>query len=422
LMSSGPRSAVGGFSTGVPVWTWLLNQTQMIAHYLRLVFWPRSLVVFYGWPLSVTLADVLPYALLVAALLVATAVALVRWPMLGFPGAWFFLTLAPTSSIIPIATEVGAERRMYLPLLAISVLVVLAITALWGKLAGSLNVPARRHTIAGVAALVVIAGPMVVATMARNREYESALTLARTVVARRPSAVTRHYLAEQLSLAGLHDEAIPHLREAVAAGDSRAGFLLGIELFNAGKFDDAVRQLTAFVRTSKLPYRLVPHWLEPPLSEVVTARLVLARTAAMQRRWPDTVEQAKLVLDAVPGNREAQLFLADGLFGEQQYAAAAAEYQKYLTARPNDGHALTNLGITYIVAGNLDDAIASFRRAVAAEPKNPDWHRLLGMAMMDRGDSEGAAAEAREGLRLKPGDAALGELLARATAAGKPRP
>ena len=127
LMWSGPRSAVGGFSTGISPWTYLLNQAQMIAHYLRLTVWPRSLVVFYGWPVALTLGDVLPYALLVTALLAATIVALVRAPALGFLGAWFFMTLAPTSSVVPIATEVGAERRMYLPLLALIVLVAVPV-------------------------------------------------------------------------------------------------------------------------------------------------------------------------------------------------------------------------------------------------------------------------------------------------------
>ena len=46
----------------------------------------------------------------------------------------FFLTLAPTSSIVPIATEVGAERRMYLPLAALSVLAVTLAWAMVGRL------------------------------------------------------------------------------------------------------------------------------------------------------------------------------------------------------------------------------------------------------------------------------------------------
>ena len=421
LMASGPRAAVGGFSTGVPVWTWLLNQSQMIAHYLRLVFWPRSLIVFYGWPLSLTLTDVLPFAGLVTALLVLTLVGLVRWPMFGFAGAWFFLTLAPTSSIVPIATEVGAERRMYLPLLAVIALFVVAAALLWRRWGGSGIGLRGRGALVAVVLTVFVAAPLAATTIARNREYESALALARTVVARRPTAVTRHYLAEQLSLAGLHDEAITHLRDAVAGGDSRAGYLLGIELFNAGKLDDAVRTLNGFVRTAQLPYRLVPRWLEPPPAEIITARLILARIASMQARWPEAATLARLVLGAAPRNREAQLFLADALFAQQQFEKAAAEYRTYLASRSDDARALTNLGISLIADGRLDEAIGLFRRAVASEPRKPDWRRILGMALMDRGDFEGAASQARDGLQLSPSDAALQELLARASTAGTAR-
>ena len=48
---------------------------------------------------------------------------------LGFLGAWFFLILAPTSSVLPMSVEVAAERRMYLPLAAV---VVLAVTGAGG--------------------------------------------------------------------------------------------------------------------------------------------------------------------------------------------------------------------------------------------------------------------------------------------------
>ena len=74
-----------------------------------------------------------------------TVVALVRWPAIGFLGAMFFLTLAPTSSIVPIASEVGAERRMYLPLAA---LVVLAVSLSWfglERLRAQIGLRGRAH-------------------------------------------------------------------------------------------------------------------------------------------------------------------------------------------------------------------------------------------------------------------------------------
>ena len=429
LMASGPRSAVGGFSTGISPWTYLLNQTQMIAHYLRLTFWPRGLIVFYGWPVALTLLDVWPYALLVTLLLAATIAALARAPALGFLGAWFFITLAPTSSVVPIATEVGAERRMYLPLLAVLVLVVAGSYLLWRRLrAGAPSAAAsesgvgmvpRAATILATCVLAVVTGSLALGTVARNREYASAITLARTVVERRPRAVTHHYLAEQLAQAGLHDEAIRHLHEAVAGGDSRARYLLGIELFNAGKLNDAMEQLYAFVATAKLPYRLVPHWLEPPPAEVITARLILARAASVQGGWSRAAEQARLVLAVVPGNRDARMFLADALFAQQRYEEAGAEYLEYLKVAPGNAHVFINLGITHISAGRLDEAIPWFRRAVDAEPRNANARRVLATALLDRGDVQGAAAEAREAVALSPNDPAMRDLLARALSGGK---
>lgn len=131
LLQTGARVYSAGFSAGVGVWTYLLNQTVMIVRYLYLAIWPWSLVSNYGWPAPLTLADVLPQAAIVCALLAATVVAMFRWPPLGFAGCWLFLTLAPTSSVVPIATEVGAERRMYLPLVSLIALVIVSSAALW---------------------------------------------------------------------------------------------------------------------------------------------------------------------------------------------------------------------------------------------------------------------------------------------------
>ncbi len=420
---SGPRAAVGGFATGVSVWTYLLNQTVMIATYLRLTIWPRSLVVFYGWPLPLTLRDVLPYASLVVILLMATIVAMRRVPMLGFFGAWFFITLAPTSSVVPIATEVGAERRMYLPLLAVIALVVVSARLVWGLIERRLGeglllrVPRVLRGGEALATLVVfaLAGTLAAGSIARNSEYQSALTIARTVVERRPTAVAHHMLAEQLTLAGQHDEAVLHLREAVRSGNSRAGYLLGIELFNAGKLQEAVDQLDAFVRTSGRG--LSPQWLEPTAAEVVFARLVMARALAMQRKWPQAAEQAQIALAMAPANLDARLLLADALFQLQRYEEAGANYREYLNARPDNVNALINGGVALISRGRLDDAIVLFRHAVEVQPKSPRPRQILAMALLDRGDFDGAAAQAREGLALSANDPAMRDRLGRALAA-----
>src|SRR5207248_6016874 len=124
-----------------------------------------SLVLNYGTPVPVTFGEVAPFALAIGLLLIATVVALARWPKVGFLGAWFFITLAPTSSVVPIATEVGAERRMYLPLIALVVLGVVGASVFWSHLqrAWSSLVAVggdRTAVITGTLVFVVVAVPL----------------------------------------------------------------------------------------------------------------------------------------------------------------------------------------------------------------------------------------------------------------------
>jgi len=352
IVLNGARSGVAGFSSGVSPWTYLLNQTVVITHYLRLSFWPSGLVVFYGWPATLTLGDVVPYAILILGLMAATVAALTRAPAAGFLGAWFFLTLAPASSVVPVATEVGAERRMYLPLLALVMLIVAGGHAVWKR-----RPEARRLAFVPVIALVGVAGVLAAATVVRNREYRSQLTLAQTVVDRRPNAVAYHILGEQLMLEGRDAEAIGPLTEAVARGNSRAGYPLGVALVNQQKLSEGVQRLDTFVRTSALPYRLVPGWLQPPRSEVVSARVLMARVFAAERQWNQAAEQAELALKAMPSHPEAQRLLTG---------------------------ALINLGLERVVAGDLDEAVNAFRRALTIDPANETASKLLALAIDDQ--------------------------------------
>ena len=252
MLWSGPRIHSAGFSTAVSPWTYLLNQAEMITRYLWLAVWPRALVVNYGWPRALTLADVWPQGIFILALLGATIVALRRSPPIGFLGAWFFMTLAPTSSIIPIATEVGAERRMYLPLIPLVVLAVVGGYLCW-SLAERLRVrgPARETSRAGWLVFLGVSGSLGLGTVDRNREYGSAVRLAETALERFPTGVAHHTLAVELLAVGQSDEAMHHLRQAVPEAP-RAYETLGRELFRQGKLDEAIDGLKR-VRSGAAP-------------------------------------------------------------------------------------------------------------------------------------------------------------------------
>ena len=80
LMASHPRTSSAGFATApTSTWTYVLNQAVIVTRYLRLVIWPRGLVLYYGWPQPKTVAEVWPYALVLGLIGAAAIAAAVRW-------------------------------------------------------------------------------------------------------------------------------------------------------------------------------------------------------------------------------------------------------------------------------------------------------------------------------------------------------
>jgi len=317
LLVSGGQSIAAGFeSTSNSAATYFFNQPRMILRYLRLAVWPDSLVLYYGWTRPVLFSDVWPSVVVVGLLFCGMLYALRRRPVIGFLAAFVFLTLGPTSSLIPIATEVAAERRMYLPMTAIAVAFVLAVARVSLRAAGTI-----RPTSAFAVATAVLVAALSLVTYARTGEYASALTMAQTVLDRWPTANAEYMVGTELAAAGQREKAIGHL-QAAARDYPPANYPLGVQLLESGRAAEGMTALQQFIAA------------EP--------------TALASRR--------------------AHGLLANTLADQERFREAISHYREYLAAHENDADAWNALGVAHIRENQLDEAIASFRTAVKARP------------------------------------------------------
>src|SRR5439155_614502 len=211
--------------------------------------WPRGLVFDYGVPHPVSTDEVWPCAAAIAILLAATALA---WRTrsvsekrghapsreLAFLGTWFFVTLAPTSSFVPIATEVGAERRMYLPLAAV---VVFVVCGGW-SLVRNRRVRMASPAIASIALMAL--------TIQRNAEYRSPTGIWQTVLDRRPHGRAHVNLGTALIKEGRREEAMGHYRQALTDAPE-AHYGLGQQLEAEGRHDEAGGHLREYIRLER---------------------------------------------------------------------------------------------------------------------------------------------------------------------------
>ncbi len=141
--------------------------------------WPNALTFDYG-ERPVSFAQSIPGLLLLGGCFIGTVVAFVRrrWMWLGFLGAWFFLILAPSSSVVPIKTEIAAERRIYLASAAVFVLVAIGAERLARRFA--------KGVVVQRAAFGLVAAALVVASAMRGLTFRSQETLYRDVIAKAP--------------------------------------------------------------------------------------------------------------------------------------------------------------------------------------------------------------------------------------------
>jgi Tfp pilus assembly protein PilF len=248
--AQGRSESVGFEYTHVGVWSYLKTQAWAVCRYLRLSLWPSPLIFDYGKRPITEIAQWLPQGLFLIALLAVTAFGLVKRKPLAFLGAWWFVILAPTSSVLPIVTELIVEHRAYLPLAAVVLLVVLACHAALVR-----TIPAQSsRAFAGAALALGLATVLTFATRARNRDYRTEIGMWADVVEKLPSNDRAHAsYANDLRVAGRIEEAGQHYETAsrLAPEDPYWHANLGTYYLDRGRLDDAIRELE--LSRSQLP-------------------------------------------------------------------------------------------------------------------------------------------------------------------------
>jgi protein O-mannosyl-transferase len=350
LIWSGPRWESAGFSTGITPWTYLLNQAVILVEYLKRVLWPRNLILDYGEPLPYTAGEVAVPGTIVLVLLALTVWALVKRPAPGFLAACFFVILAPTSSVIPIATEVGAERRMYLPLAAAVVLVVVALRRL----------PAAR--VALLAAAVAV--PLAAAAIRRNADYQDGLRLWQGTLERWPTARAHRNYATELKRAGRGEEALVHLREAIK-GHPEGRYALGYELFEQGRYLEAVAELTRFVGEY------------PNDANLATAHQLIGNALIQQERYGEAATHLAEAARRRPDVARNWIVLGATLAQSEQLSPAEAALRRGVSLAPRDSTARMMLGLVLAAQGRLPEATTELRLAVQLDPSNADAREHL---------------------------------------------
>jgi len=207
-------------------------------------------------------------------------------------------------------------------------------------------------------------------------------------------AITEDALAylnkgEDLYRAGKYDEAIRELDRALAINGNLAdGYSLrGSAYFNKGNYDRAIEDYTTALR------------IKPDYHEAL-----LGRGFAYYYNYNDdrAIEDYNDALRIKPDYYEVLLNRGLLYAGKGNYDRAIEDYNAALRTKPDLYVALLNRGRVYADKGNYDRAIEDYNAALRIEP---DFHPALnnrGVAYKKKGNYDRAIEDYNAALRIKP--------------------
>jgi tetratricopeptide (TPR) repeat protein len=331
-----------GLSTG----GYLLTQSRVILTYLRLLFWPTGQNVDWDFAPSHSIFEPrTALALLAVAAILLTAAWLWRWSARAAPSdvrslarlsafglLWFFIVLAPTSSVVPVG-EVIEEHRVYL-----SSFGILLPAAAAGVLAAARLVKGPNSQLAAAALALAVCVALGVALHRRAQVWGSAISLWSDAAAKSPRKARPHmnlgYALTPIDPARAVDEYRLALR--LGANDPTINFdelkqdLAGA-LLRLHRYDEGTAILKELIATA------------PPTPQLETN---LAIAYLETGKLDEARATAERVAARFPSYAPARHTLGQLAFARGDYAESKRDFAQALALDPDAVVSLSSLAVT----------------------------------------------------------------------------
>jgi tetratricopeptide (TPR) repeat protein len=394
---------------------YLITQPYVVFHYFQMFFVPNALSADTDWQLLPGITDwrftvgCLFILIMLIIAFITSKKALLR--PIAFGILWFFITLIPTSSIIPLA-EVLNDHRMFLPFVGLCLSVSWAIALILRRYTTSIKNRLPKYKTAGLVLLFIILSGYAYATYQRNEVWSTEETLWHDVTLKSPKngrGLMNYGLAKMAQgdykTAGIYFNKTKAILPGYwtvyvnlgilkeATGDKAtaenyfiqgtqlgsaypdAWYFYGRFLCNQQRYTDAIPQLVKTIQLS-------PSYLN--------ARLLLMKAYQYTHAWADLRSLAQSPLQIAPGNAEALKYPDDARNEKAKTADPAAKYLdlsliyynegKYqqcidmcnsaLILKPGYDLAYNNICAAYNRLKEWDKAIASAKKGLTINPNN----------------------------------------------------
>lgn len=407
-------------------WENLLTQANVLIQYIKLLFfpWPGWLNIDHEIDIARSLFAYPTFLSILAlmGLMLLSILWIKRNRLLSFSILWFFIILAPTSSIIPI-WDIMVEYRLYLPIFAYGLILALMLDSLTRLLNQRFSKKVVRNITLGVMVFILLSYS--VFTVQRNGVFKDGMSLWQDALRKSPNKI-RPYLnvGGMLHRDYRYEEAIEMMKKALQKEPKDyplVHFNLGVVYNDMGDYEKAMLHLrrslqgepgnpriyqelgTLYLRMGDLE-RARDHFdevlkMNPYLGP---AHAGLGDIYARQGRFDKAVEKYRFALRVEPDLSKARIRLGEAYLKMGRVREALFEIKEAMAMDPKYPEAYASLGAVYLQQRKIEDALPLLEKALAIHPKNPEVCNNLGAAHRLKGKLDEAIRYYRMAIELDP--------------------
>jgi protein O-mannosyl-transferase len=340
LIAQSAGGAVRSFAQ-MPFSARLSNAVVSYGIYVEKTFWPSRLAPLYPYPSGgIPAREVMGATIFLLMVSVAALYFSGRFRYLVVGWLWFLGTLVPVIGLVQVGNQARADRYAYIPLIGLFVMVVWGVADLCEKK----KVPRLWQSVAIASVLI----GLVVVTHRQLGYWRDSVTLwSHAVRVTSSNYIAQDNLGQALTMEGDADQAIAHFRLAAQIEPRDP-----VSQLNIGNYEQQHGELNESVE--------------------------------QYHRLLQSVQNEDLRAQALTNLGSSYRLL-------KNYSKARESYESAIQLKPDTVLAIIGLGLVAQKAGDLEDAIQYYSRAVAIQPDDVDY-LFLAQALQANGESNEAAS------------------------------
>lgn len=407
-----------------PVFTNLITEGRVIVNYFRLLLFPVNLNPDPDFPIIRAGAEKLPFIISIAMIIFLLIISLRLYSSnrsMFFGASWFFITILPTSSIIPLR-DVMAEHRLYLPSIGFFLVFSVVINAGFEHCRGRLSF--RRMENLFFLGLVALFSFYCLGTVRRNLVWKDEVSLWKDTVKKSPNKARPHNnFGLALKIEGLPQKAKTHYFRALKLYPDYADahYNLGLIYYDEGEKDKALKEFKETIRIqadyAKAHYNsgivlMEKKLLDEAIKEYretiridpyfINAYNNLGLVYVRKGLLDQGIEQYRRGLRVDPNSQMLRTNLGSAYYEKGMKDQGEKEFKRAIKVNPEYLPARLNLAKYYESQGLFDQAIAQYQAAIRLRPNKVGAHINLGAIYYKKKDYRKAVAEFQDVLKLKP--------------------